>query len=274
MFKISLSELDAVLHSFYKITKFKAVLFNRSREVISSYPKGMCGFCIEVRRSPELSLGCKSCDHHGFDICDKTRKPYIYKCHLGITEAVAPIYHNNICMGYLMFGQIISGNADEVYALASLASQKYGLDLTEQMISEMTVSDEDYIRAAAEMLAMCASYLYTSEIIKKDTSILKGVISDFISENIGGEIHSEDICKKFYISRSKLYSISMDAFGMGISQYIAKLRTEKAKELLRNTDMPIYEVGAAVGITDANYFVRQFKRHTSVTPLAYRKKER
>jgi two-component system response regulator YesN len=77
-----------------------------------------------------------------------------------------------------------------------------------------------------------------------------------------------------YISKSKLYSISKNEFGMGISDYIRILRIEKAKKLLLNGEERIYDIAAKVGYEDSNYFTRAFKSETGMTPKKYREAKR
>ena len=271
MFKISTEELERVLSDFYNVTKFKIVLFDSDRRVICSYPVGMCSFCSEVRSSPELREKCLGCDNVGFDICDKTRAPYIYKCHLSVIEAIAPIYSEDINMGYLMFGQILPTDHSDILKKAEEISRLYGISLTEDKLNEMTTASESYINSAVNMMSMCANYLYTKEIIKNDTGIFIYRLKEYIDAHLDTELSVFALCHHFYISRSKLYKISSSEFGMGISDYIAKRRLFRAKELLAKTDLPVYDISFAVGICDTNYFIRFFKKNEGVTPLGYRK---
>ena len=96
MFKVSENELQNVLKDFYNLTKFKIVLYDSDRRVLATYPTDMCRFCETVRSCPELAERCIGCDNVGFDICDKTRSPYIYKCHMSVIEAIAPIYSDEM----------------------------------------------------------------------------------------------------------------------------------------------------------------------------------
>ncbi len=54
-------------------------------------------------------------------------------------------------------------------------------------------------------------------------------------------------------------------------QYLNKIRIDKAKEMLLNTDDKIVDIGQMVGIENANHFIRLFKEKTGVTPLTYRR---
>jgi two-component system response regulator YesN len=53
-------------------------------------------------------------------------------------------------------------------------------------------------------------------------------------------------------------------------EYINEVRIEKAKELLRDVRYKTYEIADRVGIQDARYFSRLFKKHTGMTPTEYR----
>ena len=50
-------------------------------------------------------------------------------------------------------------------------------------------------------------------------------------------------------------------------------RVEMAKEYLQNTEMMTYEISEAVGVEDAGYFSKMFKKITGVSPKEFRKRE-
>ena len=58
--------------------------------------------------------------------------------------------------------------------------------------------------------------------------------------------------------------------GQPLSAYINELRIAKAKELMNNMDMKVYEVCDAIGFNNVEHFTRVFKKLTGVTPSEYR----
>ena len=84
MYDINKSEIENTLKNFYNVTKFMIVLYDNNRKVLYSYPQNHCEFCTSVRQIKLLENKCLECDNHGFDVCEKTRKPYIYKCHMNV----------------------------------------------------------------------------------------------------------------------------------------------------------------------------------------------
>lgn len=271
MFEVSVEDLKKVFKDFYNLTHFMIVLFDSERNTLFSYPQKMCDFCSTVRTNEKLAQKCIECDNKGFDECDKTRKPSIYKCHMSVVEAIAPIYSNEMNMGYLMFGQILQKDYVDVKKNAQEVSLEYGIKLTDEMLSKMTIADDSYIESAVNMMTMCASYLYTNEIIRNNPDILIYQLKEYIKNHLESDLSTNALCKQFYISKTKLYKISTKNFGMSISAYVRKQRIKRAKKLIRSTDDSIAKIAETVGIPDSNYFIRIFKKEENQTPLSYRK---
>ena len=57
---------------------------------------------------------------------------------------------------------------------------------------------------------------------------------------------------------------------MNFINYLTSKRMEKAKELLKNPRLKIYEISTAVGYENSRYFSSIFKKYTGQTPIDYR----
>ncbi|MEG0501781.1 MAG: helix-turn-helix transcriptional regulator, partial [Cellulosilyticaceae bacterium] len=53
-------------------------------------------------------------------------------------------------------------------------------------------------------------------------------------------------------------------------EYIIDIRLEKAKEMIRNTELTIKEIGINIGYEDPNYFTKIFRKKIGITPSEYR----
>ena len=273
MLDVMMPELIRATKDFYNIAGMKTVLYDADRRFLDSYPSSMCEFCKEIRKCPILTEKCFECDNHGFDVCDKTMKPYVYKCHMGLSEIITPIVENGIIIAYMMIGQILmEGDSDKVRELIDLAGEKYGVDKNALLseLDKINLSSRDFLESAIGVLSMCICYLYTNNIIVKRDGGLGAKLRKYIDFHIDGDLAVETLCKMLYVSKSKLYAVSRSEFGMGISDYIQEQRMKKAKKLLRETDNMISAIAATVGYADANYFTRAFKRETGMTPKKYR----
>lgn len=81
-----------------------------------------------------------------------------------------------------------------------------------------------------------------------------------------------DIAKHVGMNETYLCSMFKKQRGTTIKEYISLLRVDKAKELLLDKDLRLYEVADQTGFTDANYFTTFFKKYTGNTPSEYRER--
>lgn len=78
------------------------------------------------------------------------------------------------------------------------------------------------------------------------------------------------ISEALYINGSYLLRQFKAHTGQTLLEYHNAVRCERAKELLRSTDMNISEVGTAVGFVSSAHFSHVFKKITGCTPTSYR----
>ena len=269
MLEINMELLKKATRDFYKISKLKIVLFDTNRTVLYSYPETMFDFCEHVRKSDILADRCCDCDKRGFDICDETKKITIYKCHMGLSEAISPICENGVVIGYMMLGQMLDINNKE-YVLDNLLkiADKYNLDKKkmQKAWSELFVIDYDSILSAASMMEMCICFLWHKNIIEIKNESLVYHLNTYICEHLSESLSIFTLCEHLNISRSNLYSLSKNNFGTGISDYIRNKRIEKAVELLKEGKLRIGEIAILTGLSDPNYFTKIIKKHTGKTP--------
>ena len=79
----------------------------------------------------------------------------------------------------------------------------------------------------------------------------------------------DDIAAHVKVVPTYLSEIFNKEIGMSIPQYLTRLRIEKSKKLLSESEMKVFEIANSVGFKDANYFGKIFKKHVGVTPQQY-----
>ena len=84
------------------------------------------------------------------------------------------------------------------------------------------------------------------------------------------ELSLASAAKVFYLNSSYLSRIFKKETGRSFVEYLTDLRIEKAKLLLKNSDLKIYEIAERVGIDNPNYFGILFKKVEGCSPLEYR----
>lgn len=92
----------------------------------------------------------------------------------------------------------------------------------------------------------------------------------FIRENACRQITVEDVSNTVGISRRTLYRGFCKHLNRTPQDEIIRVQIERAKILLRETNLLISSVAAKTGFTTAEYFVRAFRRECGLTPNKYR----
>lgn len=118
----------------------------------------------------------------------------------------------------------------------------------------------DQVLRSASISETSESYL----LIKKAKEYIREHLSD---KDLCLETVSDHVClSKSYFC--KLFSQQLG--GAGFNSYLNRQRIEKAKQLLSNTDLKIFEISDAVGFSHARYFNKVFKQIVGLTPSEFR----
>lgn len=80
----------------------------------------------------------------------------------------------------------------------------------------------------------------------------------------------QDVAKEAGMSNSRFSTVFSQQTGQTFTEYLIYLRLNKAKELLRTTDIKNTQIAAESGYNDAHYFSYIFKKNTGITPTDYR----
>lgn len=96
------------------------------------------------------------------------------------------------------------------------------------------------------------------------------IVQQHLLQNLSAQHRVADLADRVGLSSSHLAARFREATGGGIIEHLTGLRMARARELLGLTSMPVGEVAAEVGFTDAFYFSRTFRRTHGCSPSAFR----
>lgn len=109
---------------------------------------------------------------------------------------------------------------------------------------------------------------------KEDEEFLNK-LNMLIHENMaGGELSIKFLSDKLAMSRASLYNKVKFLTGLGVNDYINRLRIEKSVFLLTNTNMNINEISYEVGFSYPRYFSTSFKQIKGMTPTRFKEENK
>lgn len=130
---------------------------------------------------------------------------------------------------------------------------------------------------ALNVVAISFAKEYCEQVAKVKRRITQfddiNTVMQYIEENVHNRIKVSEIAKVVFLSPEYLSVKFHRAVGETIPSYINRVKIEKAKELLVQSDMPIGEISEYLAFSSQSYFQNIFKKYCAVTPKEYREKD-
>ncbi len=99
-------------------------------------------------------------------------------------------------------------------------------------------------------------------------------IVGYLGEHFTEPLSLPEVASHFGLSPQYFSTFFRENFGRTFTQHINSLRIEQAARLLRETDLPVMEVGFSVGFDNFSYFIKRFRSVYGVSPSHYRRDNR
>lgn len=94
---------------------------------------------------------------------------------------------------------------------------------------------------------------------------------EYIKKNYSQKISLEEIAEQGGFNMNYFSELFKKETGKTFTAYVTDIRMEEAKKLLRDTEIPVYEVAESVGYRDSKFFSQQFVKNVGIKPVEYRK---
>lgn len=162
-----------------------------------------------------------------------------------------PVFRPASAAGFADFIQIV----DQIYDVAGSDSYTRDMQLNELL---------------ASLLSHMMKESWHSE---KNTPPLFSIsdVRSYLDAHYVEDVSLDLLADHFHVNKFYLMRRFRQQYDMTIGNYLIRTRISAAKRLLRFSDLTLEEIGARVGIPDANYFSRIFKKVEGTTPSQYRK---
>jgi two-component system response regulator YesN len=162
-----------------------------------------------------------------------------------------------------LFSQSLSEVDGDVYSIAPYQGRfPFQAIRNAETMDEIVAWLQGWIEVYFQYLNHCMNHQWRPEI---------QLVAQMIKEQYANNIKLIDLARAVGYSESYLSVLYKKETGETIMDSITRYRLKKAKELLKDKALKIYEISEAVGYTDSNYFGKFFKKIEGLYPQEYRK---
>ena len=276
----SFSEITGAGICFYDLKNF----FMYTSAEVREYTGHRCSLCTNVRALPGGQKKCDLSDRgDAVNYALRQKTPFFHQCHIGLYELLVPIYNGNTLCGLVFVGQCrIEGMNAEAAIEKNAAKLGANGEQFKEMYLKLPVLKSETLFAMGNVIKLYLENLIDLDNIfarneaRQDTTSkapLHQRVKSYIDSYYQTHLSPQSLSERFFVNSSYLSRTFKEKVGTNICTYINQTRVEHAKALLKDSHYPISAVALNVGYTDANYFVKIFRKFTGMTPSAYRQSQ-
>jgi AraC-like DNA-binding protein/ligand-binding sensor protein len=229
----------------------------------------------------EKSRACAACLQIQQKLSESARfEPATVTCQLGLVDTAVPVRLGDKLIGFLQTGQVMRKKvtAAQINRTAKLIAE-WGVSLTEERLQGIyfgtKVLSTNQYNSMVKLLSIFAEHisLVSNQIVVHQRNNEPQAITrakEFIAENQGEDISLGQVAKAVNTSTFHFCKLFKKATGLNFTEYVSRVRVEKAKNLLLNPNLRISEIAYEVGFQSLTHFNRVFKKITGQSPTEYR----
>jgi AraC-like DNA-binding protein/ligand-binding sensor protein len=227
----------------------------------------VCAACLEVQRKLTEKAGNRSCT---------------VTCFAGLSDSAVPIRVGDQLIGFLQTGQVLLKQSDK-FRFDRVAKQlvNSGINI------DLSKAREAYIHTRVLTKTQYRAMLRLLEIFGRHLSILSNQLAvesstaeplavtrarQFIARNQDNAICLATVAKAVNTSTFYFCKLFKRATGLTFTDYLARVRVEKARTLLLDPNRRVSEISYDTGFQSLTHFNRVFKAITGQSPSGYRLK--
>ncbi len=208
--------------------------------------------------------------------------PATVKCFAGLSDSAVPIRVGENVVAFLQTGQVLLHEPDaRQFSRLTRQLLKYGAELDPRSLEEtfyatrvLTHKQHDSIvrllSIFAQHLAALSNRLAVQEEHGDSPQIARA--RHFIAQHQDEDLSLEQVARAVNMSAFYFCKMFKKATGMTFTDYLARVRVEKVRELLLNPHKRISEAAFEAGFQSLSQFNRVFRRVAGESPTTYRER--
>jgi len=236
-------------------------------------------FCALLVSAPTSCALCQQTEERARRAARKLNTRQLH-CYAGLTVVAAPVLVGGHHVATLLSGQVFRREPTERDFLMIL--KLLGEGLTDDWIRkarrayfETPILTAERFQAAIQLLEVFAQYLadYASRLAIAGCESDPEAVSrakEFVQSHAEEIITLTQVVQHVHVSRFYFCKLFKKTTGLTLTEYISRVRVEKAKTLLNDPSRRISEVVFASGFGSIPRFNSVFRRHVGMAPTEYR----
>jgi AraC-like DNA-binding protein/ligand-binding sensor protein len=235
-------------------------------------------FCALVAQKSRACANCLQVQQH---LSDRSCfEPQTMTCAFGLSETAVPVRMGDQVVGFLQIGQVFRKKPSEaqferVYQLA----RRWGLsgsreDLRRTYLNTRVVPGRQHehlvrlLNIFAQHLSLISNQIFVQQQSAEPPVIARA--KEFIAAHQAEDLTLAQVAKAVNTSTFYFCKIFRKVTGLNFTDYVSRVRVEKAKNLLLNRNLRVSEIAYEVGFQSLTHFNRVFKRILGMSPTKYR----
>ena len=206
--------------------------------------------------------------------------PATVRCFAGLCHTAAPVKLGERTIGFLQTGQVALDLPSAV-GFEAIVRQltDWGLPMDLKSLEDAyygsRVLSHDQYAGLIRLLEIFARQLsaVANRIMVQDAETEPPMIrraKAYIAGHYGDPVNLNEIARAMHVSTFYFCKLFRKATGLTFTDYLGRVRVERAKNLLLNPDLRVSEIAYTVGFQSLTHFNRIFRKTTGEAPTAFR----
>jgi AraC-like DNA-binding protein/ligand-binding sensor protein len=235
-------------------------------------------FCAGIAESSKACAGCLEMQQKLSNRLNG--EPVMVKCFAGLCDAAVPVRLGDRVLGFLRTGQVATEKPSEAdFDRTAVQLMKWGAEvdlkkLRDAYFASKVLTNEQYssfiklLKVFADHISMVSNQILVREEHTENPMITRA--KNFIEENQAEDLSLAAVARAVNTSTFYFCKMFKKATGLTFTEYLGRVRVEKAKSLLLSPHARVSEVAFEVGFQSLSQFNRVFKRIAGLSPTEYR----
>jgi len=229
----------------------------------------------------DKSRSCAACLRLQQRLSDQAqRRAQSLTCELGLCDTAVPIRTGQRVVGFLQTGQIFRKKPTKAQFKRTVRlTTEWGMQIETGRLKRayfgtkvLSPRQHDGVVKLLSIFAQHISMVSNQILVQRENTEPPAITraKQFILENQAEDLSLGEVAKAVNTSIFYFCKMFKKATGLNFTDYVSRLRVEKAKNLLLNRNLRVSEIAYEVGFQSLTHFNRVFKKVMGQSPTQYR----